>query len=172
MHQSGVSVIVYVSIRCISHSVCIHDWYKHYDWYTWLIHILWLTHLIHTYTITDTPDSYIHYDWYTWLIHTLSMRHLIDACTIVYVSIIVYASIRYISHSVCINQLYQSQCMHQSGVSVIEYVTIKCIRYIYYNWHTWLIHTLWLTHMIDTNTMTDTPDWYIYYECINQVCQS
>jgi len=39
--------------------------------------------------------------------------------------------------------------------------------YIYYDWHTLLMHTLWLTHMIDTKTMPDTPDWYIHYDWQN-----
>jgi len=28
MHQSGVSVILYISIRCIKHSVCINEGYQ------------------------------------------------------------------------------------------------------------------------------------------------
>jgi hypothetical protein len=132
MYQSGVSIIVYVSIRGFNHSIQgrIHtytiadkpDSYIHYDWYIWLIHTLWLTHLIHTYTIADTPDSYIHYDWYIWLIHKLSMTHqidgesiivyvsiIVDVSIIVNVSLIVYVSIIVdVSLSVWINQGYQS----------------------------------------------------------------
>jgi hypothetical protein len=99
MYQSGVSIIVYVSIRCINHngrinqmyqsdvSIMIHlidtytrtdtpDWYIHYDWYTRLLHTLWLTHLIDIYTVIDTADWYIHYDWYTWLIQSIRSINL------------------------------------------------------------------------------------------------
>jgi hypothetical protein len=37
--------------------------------------------------------------------------------------------------------------MYQSDESIIKYVS-----------------TIWLTHLIDTYTMTDTPDWYIHYD--------
>jgi hypothetical protein len=172
MYQSEVSIIVYVS-----------------TWYIWLIYTLWLIHLIHKYTMIDTPYWYIHYDSYPWLMHTLWLKHLIDT-----ISIIVYVSIRCVSHNVCINQVCQSYCMYQSGVLIIVCVSIRCIHYDCYNW---LIHTLWLIHLIDTYFMIDTSDWYINYDwykfmyqsgvsvivyvsircvsdsvCMNQVCQS
>jgi hypothetical protein len=156
MYETGVSVIVYASIRCTDTP----DSYIHYQWDTWLIHTLWLLHtlwLIHlmdTYTMINTPDWCIQYDWHN------------QSC----VSVIVYVSIRCVSHSICINQVYQSKCMYESGVSV----------------------TLWLTHLIYTYTIADTPYSYIHYvwyiwlihklgvsvivyvsiRCINQVYQS
>jgi hypothetical protein len=134
-----------------------------------VIHTLWLIHLIDTYTMTDTPDWYKHYDWYTWLIHTQWLTHLIHTYT-VYASIIVDVSL-----SVCINQGYQS----------IVYLSIRCVSHSvcinHYRWQTRFIHTLWLIYLIDTYTMTDTPDSYIHYHWhtwfihtiwLNQVCQS
>jgi hypothetical protein len=137
-----------------------YDWYLYYDWYIWLIYTLWLFHLIDTYTIIDTADWCILYDWYPWLMHQWG------------VSIIMYVSIRVIrciNHSVCINQLYQSYCMYQPGGSIMVYVSIRVDV-------SPILYAIWLTHLIDTYTMTDTPDWYIHYDwyiwCINQVCQS
>jgi hypothetical protein len=167
MYQSGVSIILCVSITCINHCVCMNKvcqsyihrvkhplWLMHTLWVIhslWLIHTLWLIHLVDTYTMIDTPDWYILYE-----------SIIVDVSLMVYVSIIVDVSL-----SVCINQVYQSiayvsircvsQCMHQLAIS------IRWI-YIYYCLHTWLIHTLWLIHLIDTYTMTDTPDCYIHYD--------
>jgi hypothetical protein len=67
----------------------------------------------------------------------------------------VYVWIRCINHSVCMNQVY-----HLIEAYTMINTPDWCIQY---DWHTWLIHTLWLTLLIDTYTMTDTPDWYIHY---------
>jgi hypothetical protein len=145
---------VYVWIRCVDRSTMI-DTYTMSDKST----------LIDTYTMIDPPGWYIHYDWYTLLMHTLWLIHLIDT----------YTMIDKPDWYTWFNQLYQSKCMYQSGVSVIVYVTIRCISHSVCinqlsqsHWHTWLIHTLWLIHLIDTYTINETPDWYIHYDrCIH-----
>jgi hypothetical protein len=153
MYQSGVSIIVYVST----------DWYIHWVKHPLrLIHTLWVIHPL-------------------WLLHALWLIHLVDTYTMIGGSIIVYISIRVdvslivyasnhsgsinhsgcITHSVCINHSgCFTQCMHQSGVSIIMYVSIRGIN------HYGLLHTLWLIQLItliDTYIMIDTPHWCIHY---------
>jgi hypothetical protein len=165
MYQSGVPIIVYVSIRGINHIVCINHvytmidppgWYIRYDWYPWLIHTQSETStMIDAYTMSDTftmIDTYTMIDPPGWYIHYYQSG----------ISIIVYVSIRGTNHSVCINQGYQSYCVYQSRDTPDWY--------IHYDWYPWLIYTLWLIPLIDAYTMIDIctkiilPDWYIHYE--------
>jgi hypothetical protein len=184
MYQSGISIIVYVSIRGTNHSVCINQGYQSYRVYQSRVSI----HLIDTYTLIDTADWYIHYDWHTWLIHTLWLITLIDTCN---------------------NQVYQSYCMYQPGGSIIVYVSIRvdvslilhvliimdllipmidtpdwCIHWVKHPlWliHTlwvihplWLIHTLWLFQLVDTYTIMKCVSirFINHSVCINQVDRS
>jgi hypothetical protein len=145
MYQSDLSIIMFVSIRCIP------DWYIQYDWQTLFIHTQWLIDVIDTHNMIDTPDWYIHYDWYPWLIHILWLIYLIDTNTMIDncmyqsgVSIIVYASTRWINHSVCINHsecITHSVCINHSG----------CFTQCMYQ-------------SIDAYFMIDTSDWYIHYD--------
>jgi hypothetical protein len=141
MYESGVSVIVYVSLIDTYTMTDTHDWYIHYRWQTWFIHTLWLIYLIDTYTMTDTPDSYIHYRWHTWFIHSAPDLILL----IWFVGVTLWFFTRNTPKIFAPpSAIGQNICIH-------------------YDWNTWLIHILWLTHLIDSYTMTDTHDWYIHY---------
>jgi hypothetical protein len=144
MYQPGGSIIVYVSIR-VNAMIDPPGWYIRDDWYPWLIHTQSETStMIDAYTMSDPPGWYIH-------IAYVSIRCVSQCMYQSAVSIIVYVSIRWINLSVYINQMYYT-IIDPPG------------WYIHYDWFTWLIHTLWLIHLIDACNMTDTPDWYIHYD--------